>query len=74
MLAEVLADEPVHAKRILKAATIVEEAIRREGLEATLVGGGAVEIYAPGAYTTTDIDLVIPRSVAGWLPVGNFHP
>ena len=28
-------------------------------MTATLVGGGAVEFYAPNAYTTTDIDLVV---------------
>ena len=30
-------------------------------MEATLVGGGAVEFYDPGAHTTSDIDLVVER-------------
>jgi hypothetical protein len=28
-------------------------------MRATLVGGGAIEFYAPGSYATTDIDLVV---------------
>ncbi len=32
-------------------------------MEATLVGGGAVEFYDPGAHTTSDIDLVVERKL-----------
>jgi len=61
LLDEVLSTEEDRPKLVLKAAAIIEEALRREGLDAVLVGGGAVEIYAPGAYTTTDLDFVVPR-------------
>jgi hypothetical protein len=30
-------------------------------MQATLVGGGAVEFYVPHSYATTDIDLVVER-------------
>lgn len=50
-----------HVERFTLAAAIVSEALRVVGLEATLVGGGAIEFYAPGAHTTSDIDLVVER-------------
>ena len=51
-----------HVERLALAAAIVSEALRARGLEATLVGGGAIEFYAPGSYATTDIDLVVERA------------
>jgi hypothetical protein len=33
--------------------------LRREGLEATVVGGAAIELHAPDAYATSDLDLVV---------------
>ncbi len=33
--------------------------LRREGMEATLVGGGAIEFYAPDAHSTSDLDLIV---------------
>jgi hypothetical protein len=59
MLDEVLASESDHATRLAKSAAIVCEALRREGLEATVVGGAAIELHAPDAYATTDLDLVV---------------
>jgi hypothetical protein len=53
-------DRP-HVERLALTAAIVSEALRLDGLEATLVGGGAIEFYVPGAYTTSDIDLVVER-------------
>ncbi len=50
-----------HVERFTLAAAILSEALRAAGLEATLVGGGAIEFYAPGAHTTSDIDLVVER-------------
>lgn len=50
-----------HVERLTIAAAIVSEALRGKDLEPTLVGGGAVEFYAPGSYTTSDIDLVVER-------------
>lgn len=60
-LDEVLATESDHPRRLVKVAAILSEALRREGLEATVVGGSAIEIHAPDAYTTGDIDLVVPE-------------
>jgi hypothetical protein len=59
MLDAVLASESDHAPRLAKSAAIVCEALRREGLEATVVGGAAIELHAPDAYATTDLDLVV---------------
>lgn len=61
LLDEVVATETDHARRLVKAAAIVSEALRREGLEATVVGGSAIEVHAPDAYTTSDLDLVVPE-------------
>ncbi len=55
-------DDLPHVERLTLAAAIVSEALRARGLEATLVGGGAIEFYAPGSYATSDIDLVVERS------------
>lgn len=57
-------DRP-HVEKLTVAAAVVSEVLRRRGMEATLVGGGAIEFHASDAYTTTDIDLVVeggPRS------------
>lgn len=48
-----------HVERLTLAAAVVATALRQAGMTATLVGGGAVEFHAPGAYTTTDIDFVV---------------
>jgi hypothetical protein len=61
-LEDVLANEHQHTRRLILAAAIVSEALRRNGIEATLVGGGAVEFHAPSAHTTSDIDLVVDYS------------
>jgi hypothetical protein len=59
MLDAVLASKSDHAPRLAKSAAIVCEALRREGLEATVVGGAAIELHAPDAYATHDLDLVV---------------
>ena len=46
-------------ERMTLAAAIVSEAFRRVGLTATLVGGGVIAMHLPGAYVTSDIDLVV---------------
>jgi hypothetical protein len=61
MLDAVLASESDHATRLAKSAAIVCEALRREGLEATVVGGAAIELHAPDAYSTSDLDLVVSQ-------------
>jgi hypothetical protein len=59
MLDAVLSSDSDHATRLAKSAAIVCEALRRQGLEATVVGGAAIELHAPDAYATTDLDLVV---------------
>lgn len=53
--------ERPHVERLALTAAIVSQALRAEDLEATLVGGAAIEFYDPGAHTTSDIDLVVER-------------
>jgi hypothetical protein len=61
-LDDLLAQETLeHVERLTIATAIISEALRGKHLESTLVGGGAVEFYAPGSYTTSDIDLVVER-------------
>jgi hypothetical protein len=58
-LAEAWDGERPHVERLAVAAAILAAALQKEGMRATLVGGGAVEFYVPGAYTTHDIDFVV---------------
>jgi hypothetical protein len=48
-----------HVERIVLAAAVIATALERAGMRATLVGGAAIEFYAPHAYTTTDLDFVV---------------
>ncbi len=50
-----------HAEQLAVVSALLCSAFRRAGLSAVLVGGGVIEVHAPGAYTTFDIDLVISR-------------
>lgn len=50
-----------HVERLALATAVLQAALREAGMEATLVGGGALEFYIPDAYTTSDIDLVVER-------------
>ena len=54
-----LRDDTQHAKRLVLVTAVLSEAFRRHDCRATLVGGGAIEFYAPSAYATDDIDLVV---------------
>jgi hypothetical protein len=58
-LAEAWDNERPHVERLTVTAAILAAALQSEGMRATLVGGGAVEFYVPGAYTTHDIDFVV---------------
>jgi len=44
------------------ASAIVSAALERAGMEATVVGGSAIEFYAPESYSTGDVDLVVDRA------------
>lgn len=46
------------AKRAVKIAAVLAEALREVGEDPVLVGGAAVEFYTEGGYTTQDIDMV----------------
>jgi len=48
-----------HVEKLTVAAAIVSELLRQSGMVATLVGGGAIEFYAPGVYVTSDLDFVV---------------
>lgn len=63
MLDSVVSSETEHALRLVKCAAIVSQALQREGLEATVVGGSAIEIHAPEAYATADMDLVVSERI-----------
>jgi hypothetical protein len=57
-------DRPHHHRLILSAA-VIATALQKQGMQATLVGGGAIELHAPDVYRTGDIDFVVvgrPRS------------
>src|SRR5258708_37961066 len=51
-----------HARQVGMVASIISQAFEAEGLRCTLVGGSAIEIYAPGILKSGDIDLVIEES------------
>ncbi len=49
ILDQVLASETDHARRLVKSAALISEALRLEGLEATVVGGSAIELERENA-------------------------
>ncbi|HEX8210940.1 MAG TPA: hypothetical protein VF584_12255 [Longimicrobium sp.] len=48
-----------HVERIVLAAAVIATALERAGMQATLVGGAAIEFHAPSAYATADLDFVV---------------
>jgi hypothetical protein len=56
-------DRPHHHRLILSAA-VIATALHKQGMRATLVGGGAIELHAPGVYQTGDIDFVVEGAFA----------
>lgn len=48
-----------HVERLTMAVAVISEALRQRGMQATLVGGGAIEFHASDVYTTSDIGLVV---------------
>ena len=60
-----MAEDPVdHARQVAMIASIIGDAFEAAGMRVTLVGGSAIEVYAPGILKSGDIDLVI-ESVSG---------
>ena len=60
------AKEKNQAKRGVKIAAIIAEALRTIGQDPILVGGAAVEFYTEGGYATRDIDMVSPGGKPLW--------
>ena len=56
---DALRDENRHTERMTLVCAVICDAFERCEMRATVVGGGAVEFHAPGAYTTLDNDLVV---------------
>lgn len=59
LLTDAITRERSHPERIALAAAVISAALREGGMQATLVGGGAIEYHAGQIYTTSDIDLVV---------------
>lgn len=59
LLDEALTRDTPHVERMTIAAAVISEVLRRQGMQATLVGGGAIEFYASDVYTTTDLDFIV---------------
>lgn len=59
LLDDALASDRAHAEKLAISAAVISAVLRGSGMEATLVGGGAIEIHASDIYTTSDIDLVV---------------
>jgi hypothetical protein len=59
ILDQALRTDMPHVERLAIAAAVVSELLQQHGMVATLVGGGAIELYAPGVYTTSDLDFVV---------------
>ena len=63
---KIAAAEKNLAKRGIKIATIVAEALSSIGENPVLVGGAAVEFYTEGGYATKDIDMIAMGGPALW--------
>lgn len=48
-----------HSKQIAVVAAILHRAFANSGLVSTLIGGSAIEVYAPGIFASGDIDLIV---------------
>src|SRR5262245_49844803 len=58
---EALVDEPDVQRKRLVALGLLADRLREDGMEPILVGGGAVEFYTAGGYSTSDMDLALPH-------------
>lgn len=61
---EALADEPDVRRKRMVALGLIADRLREDGMEPILVGGGAVEFYTAGGYSTSDMDLALPHGPA----------
>ncbi|MDP2599351.1 MAG: hypothetical protein Q8P84_01270 [Deltaproteobacteria bacterium] len=60
------AKEKNKARRGIRIAALIAEALRQIGEDPILVGGAAVEFYTEGDYTTKDIDMVAVGGAPLW--------
>lgn len=60
VLLQKAASEKNLARRGVKIAAVIADALRTVGQDPILVGGAAVEFYTEGGYATKDIDMVAP--------------
>lgn len=64
LLAVGMADDPIdHARQVAMITSIIADAFETAGMRVTLVGGSAIEVYAPGIFKSGDIDLVIESNL-----------
>jgi hypothetical protein len=55
-----MADDPLdHARQVAMVTSILFQELEASGLQCALVGGSAIEVYAPGIFKSGDLDLVI---------------
>jgi hypothetical protein len=55
-----MASDPLdHARQVAAITAILHCAFDAEGMTATLIGGSAIEVYAPGIFASGDIDLIV---------------
>lgn len=59
LLDSTMASERPRVEKLTIASAIISEVLRRSDMQATLVGGGAIEFHASDIYVTNDIDLVV---------------
>lgn len=59
LLTRTLRGEAPHVEKITVAAAVISEVLRQRGMEATLVGGSAIEFHAPDVYATSDLDFIV---------------
>ena len=59
LLDRTLSGDAPHVEKLTVSAAVISEVLRQRGMEATLVGGGAIEFHAPGVYATSDLDFVV---------------
>lgn len=64
-----LAGEQDHLKKMLLAAAIVQEALKRAGFDVYVVGGAVVEAYSRGLYMTHDIGYALSDPISQVEPV-----
>lgn len=67
---EGLSTEPARrAEQIAAVMSALTDAFRERSLRAVLVGGSAIEVWAPGAHVSDDMDIVVTGSLSESRPL-----